>query len=52
MPGKPRDVDIESLNSTCIDTSWREPDFDGGVINDYMVMVYGNHKLLARNNGN
>ena len=44
MPGKPRDVDIESLNSTCIDTSWREPDFDGGVINDYMVMVYGNHK--------
>ena len=38
VPGKPRDVDIESLNRTCIDASWREPDFDGGVINDYMVI--------------
>ena len=39
VPGKPRDVDIESLNRTCIDASWREPDFDGGIINDYMVIT-------------
>lgn len=51
VPGVPKEVKIMADNQTCVEASWKKPDFDGGVISRYLVYWTNSvcNKLLDKN---